>query len=320
MTTAAAERPAVNNGTALTKLGPMGQLGQRFSVQAADVDRLLRNTVIRPDKDGREATAAEVCAFAIVCNEYGLNPFTREIHGFISKGRLSCVVGIDGWVKLVNRYPDYDGVQFEHREGNDGKLLAITCRIFNKARSHPTEVTEYMAECYRDMDTWKTWPRRMLRHKAYIQCARIAFGLCGIYDEEEANDFASFGTAIKDVIEPTGRSAADLRERLSAPSAQNTEPEAPPAHDPGPGRTFQQVPDAGLAEGEVKNDPENAANALEIKISSATTAKTLYDLESEITQANENGQIHLLWHDKLQAFRVERLKGLGKASGKAGAK
>ena len=31
-------------------------------------------------------------------------------------------------------------------------------------------------------------PRRMLRHKALIQGARIAFGFSGIYDEDEARD------------------------------------------------------------------------------------------------------------------------------------
>ncbi|MGP1667495.1 MAG: hypothetical protein ACTS5I_16635, partial [Rhodanobacter sp.] len=29
-------------------------------------------------------------------------------------------------------------------------------------------------------------PRRMLRHKAMIQCARLAFGFVGVYDPDEA--------------------------------------------------------------------------------------------------------------------------------------
>ncbi|EEW4602325.1 phage recombination protein Bet, partial [Escherichia coli] len=29
-------------------------------------------------------------------------------------------------------------------------------------------------------------PKRMLRHKAMIQCARLAFGFAGIYDNDEA--------------------------------------------------------------------------------------------------------------------------------------
>ncbi len=33
---------------------------------------------------------------------------------------------------------------------------------------------------------WQTHTKRMLRHKALIQCSRIAFGFVGIYDEDEA--------------------------------------------------------------------------------------------------------------------------------------
>jgi hypothetical protein len=38
----------------------------------------------------------------------------------------------------------------------------------------------------RDTEPWKKWPVRMLRWKAYIQCARVTFGLSGIYDSDEA--------------------------------------------------------------------------------------------------------------------------------------
>ena len=56
-----------------------------------------------------------------------------------------------------------------------------------KDRSHPTIVTEYLAECKMTTEPWKKYPKRMLRHKAFIQCARMAFGFSGIYDEDEAH-------------------------------------------------------------------------------------------------------------------------------------
>ena len=61
----------------------------------------------------------------------------------------------------------------------DGKLFSVTCRIFRKDRTRPTELTEYMSECAGTSEPWKKWPARMLRHKATIQCARYAFGLSG---------------------------------------------------------------------------------------------------------------------------------------------
>jgi len=43
-----------------------------------------------------------------------------------------------------------------------------------------------MAECRRGTGPWQSHPKRMLRHKAMIQCARLAFGYGGIYDQDEA--------------------------------------------------------------------------------------------------------------------------------------
>jgi hypothetical protein len=63
---------------------------------------------------------------------------------------------------------------------------AITAIIYRKDRSHPIRITEWMKECARSTEPWRQSPLRMLRHKALIQCARVAFGFAGIYDPDEA--------------------------------------------------------------------------------------------------------------------------------------
>jgi hypothetical protein len=64
---------------------------------------------------------------------------------------------------------------------------SCACIIHRKDRGHPIRVTEYMSECKRpNVGPWQSHPRRMLRHKAMIQCARLAFGYSGIYDQDEA--------------------------------------------------------------------------------------------------------------------------------------
>ncbi|MDY2948146.1 MAG: recombinase RecT, partial [Mannheimia varigena] len=67
---------------------------------------------------------------------------------------------------------------------------SCTCRVYRKDRNRPVTVTEYMDECRRDTQPWKSHPKRMLRHKAMIQCARLAFGFTGIYDQDEAERIA----------------------------------------------------------------------------------------------------------------------------------
>jgi phage recombination protein Bet len=131
------------------------------------------------------ATNEELMALCVVANSYGLNPFTKEVYAFPAKGGgIVPVVSVDGWLRIINSQPQLDGIQFADLH-EDGKLVATTCRIYRKDRAHPIEVTEYLAECKRSTEPWKM-EHRMLRHKALIQCARVAFGFSGIYDEDES--------------------------------------------------------------------------------------------------------------------------------------
>lgn len=133
------------------------------------------------------ASDEEFAAFLMVAKQYDLNPITKEIYAFPKKGGgIQPIVGIDGWMNLINSHPSCDGLEFKDEFGEDGKLSAITAIIHRKDRKHPTMVTEYMAECKRPTEPWQKWPARMLRHKAAIQCARYAFGFAGIIDPEEA--------------------------------------------------------------------------------------------------------------------------------------
>jgi phage recombination protein Bet len=133
------------------------------------------------------ASNEEFAAFLMVAKDYNLNPITREIYAFPKKGGgIQPIVGIDGWMNLINSHPQCDGLEFDDEFDDKKNLTSITCRIYRKDRNRPTMVTEYMAECKRPTEPWQKWPARMLRHKAAIQCARYAFGFAGIIDPEEA--------------------------------------------------------------------------------------------------------------------------------------
>ena len=137
----------------------------------------------------------QMAALLIVANQYRLNPWTSEIYAFPSQGGIVPVVGVDGWARIINGNAQFDGMDFEQDEDS------CTCRIYRKDRAHPVSVTEYMDECKRNTAPWKSHPRRMLRHKAMIQAARLAFGFAGIYDEDEAE-------RIKDAKDHTPTNAA----------------------------------------------------------------------------------------------------------------
>lgn len=125
---------------------------------------------------------AQMSALLIVANQYGLNPWTKEIYAFPDKNNgIVPVVGVDGWSRIINGHPMFDGMDFTQDDE------ACTCRIYRKDRNHPIAITEYMSECKRNgVGPWVSHPKRMLRHKAMIQCARLAFGFGGVYDQDEA--------------------------------------------------------------------------------------------------------------------------------------
>lgn len=127
----------------------------------------------------------QFAAFLLVAKEYNLNPITKEIWAFPARGGgISPIVSVDGWANIINSHPAMDGIEYDDIF-TDGQLTAIKCIIYRKDRSRPIAITEYMSECKGATDTWKRWPARMLRHKATIQCARMAFGFSGIYDQDE---------------------------------------------------------------------------------------------------------------------------------------
>ena len=132
-----------------------------------------------------QVTDAQMTALMIVANQYSLNPWTKEIYAFPDKNNgIIPVVGVDGWSRIINSHSEFDGMKFT--QDNE----SCTCIMYRKDRTHPVEVTEYMDECKRPAGPWQSHPRRMLRHKAMIQCARLAFGFVGIYDQDEAERIA----------------------------------------------------------------------------------------------------------------------------------
>lgn len=161
-------------------------MAQRFGMEPGPFEQVLRATVIP-----KNCTREQFVAFLMIANKYNLDPIAREIYAFPKPdGGIQPIVGIDGWLRMINDNPQMNGLEFEDILDETGKLMAVKCRIYRKDRDRPTEVVEYMKECFMDKTTWKKWPARMLRHKATIQCARYAFSLSGIVDPDEYERFA----------------------------------------------------------------------------------------------------------------------------------
>ena len=162
----------------------------------------------------------------LAAERLGLDPLGGEIYavpvGPGAVGPALLVLGVDGWCRVLNAHPAYEGVEF--REGPElpgqppraeagapgGCLPAwVECTLHRRDRRVSTSVREYMAETRTDSPAWQSHPRRMLRHKALVQCARVAFGLAGLYDPDEALRVQhAQGTAVA-IETPSGHARAD---------------------------------------------------------------------------------------------------------------
>lgn len=181
-------------------------MASRLSVDPTKLLDTLKATVFKG------ANNEELLALVTVANEYGLNPFLKELYAFPAKGGgIVPVVSVDGWNKMLNRQPDFDGIKFQTENDTDGNLYSCTATVYIKGRSHPVEITEYLAECRRKTDPWETMPRRMLRHRTLCQAARVAFGFSGVHNEDEA-------AAIIDVT-ATHMPAEPLPKMVTAPAS-----------------------------------------------------------------------------------------------------
>ena len=173
-------------------------MASRLNVDPSKLLDTLKKTVFSQAK-----TDEELMALCIVSNEYKLNPLVKEIYAFPAKGGgIVPIVSIDGWIRIINSHPQFDGVEFEWAENEAGEPISCTAIIHRKDRSKPVKVTEFLSECYRGTDPWKM-KHRMLRHKALIQGARVAFGFGGIYDEDEAESFTIKPVNAVEISKPT---------------------------------------------------------------------------------------------------------------------
>jgi phage recombination protein Bet len=143
-------------------------------------------------------TQADLDRLLMLSERLGLDPLNNEIFAIEAaqesgkKSRVLFVVGVDGWLKIINSHPQFDGMRFiESAPGDDELPLYMECTIFRKDRRVATSVREYMHEAHTNQGAWLTHPRRMLRHKAMVQCARACFGLGGLYEPDEAERVSS---------------------------------------------------------------------------------------------------------------------------------
>jgi len=110
--------------------------------------------------------------------QYALDPLQEEVLITKYDEGWQVSISVDGWKRIINRHPAFTGLAFtQSSEEKDGLPIWMECTIHRSDRAIPTTIREYLTEVQNNSDIWQRMPRRMLRHRALQQCARIAFGI-----------------------------------------------------------------------------------------------------------------------------------------------
>ena len=206
--------------TALTTLTSKLAAKLDMGTDGSDLIETLKATAFKG-----EVSNAQMTALMVVANQYGLNPWTKEIYAFPDKNNgIVPVVGVDGWARIINDNPQFDGMDFAQSDemvrmpgANSDAPAWIECAMYRKDRARPVIIREYLDETYREpfkgkfgpvIGPWQTHPKRFLRHKAMIQCARMAFGYGGIYDQDEAERITERDMGAAEVVSSRPAQAA----------------------------------------------------------------------------------------------------------------
>jgi phage recombination protein Bet len=139
-------------------------------------------------------TNGEFALFAEMCRATGLNPALKEIWAIKAGGRLQLMTGINGFLKIANAHPAFDGMEVSF-EWDGKQLVSSTVKVYRKDRRFPSVATAYLSEYGKGTPIWKSMPSIMLSKCAKSLALREAFvnELGGLYTQEEMP--SEFGNA-----------------------------------------------------------------------------------------------------------------------------
>ncbi len=90
---------------------------------------------------------ADLERLLLMAERLELDPLSNEIYALEKsasagqKAQIIFVVGVDGWTKIINSHPAFDGMLFvESAPGDDELPLYFECTIFRKDRKVATSV------------------------------------------------------------------------------------------------------------------------------------------------------------------------------------
>ncbi|MBR2208101.1 MAG: recombinase RecT [Synergistaceae bacterium] len=169
-------------------------------VWTKDQINTIKNTVAVGAND------SELKMFLNIAAKYELDPFLREIWFANMGSRNTIMTGRDGYLKIANRDPNFDGMKSDvvHagdkfiKDGDDvkhaynminrGPIVGAYAIVFRKDRKHPTYCFAPYNEYNKGVNVWRQYPSAMIVKVAETMALKRAFSISGLVTEEEIGD------------------------------------------------------------------------------------------------------------------------------------
>jgi phage recombination protein Bet len=140
--------------------------------------------------------------FLHVAKSYGLDPFNKEIFFWKVKDKPTIMTSRDGYLKIADRHPQYDGLVsdvvrkndgfkrksdgIEHEYGTErGDIVGAYALVYRKDRSYPVYVFAPFEEYRSDNKVWYQYPSAMILKVAESMALKRSFSLSGLVSREE---------------------------------------------------------------------------------------------------------------------------------------
>lgn len=261
-----------------------------MGVEPTKLLTLLRN-VWKTSKGKADLTNDEMFVGISLIARYGLDPIAREI--YVTRGnddRLMTIIGIDGWIKVLDRTEGYDGFDQEFGMAPDGEHVAwVETKIFSKYRSHPATYRAFASE-YGAIAGFmaKKIPSHMLRLFSLRHAARLFTPIGGSVMLEEEAGFIDGREQTQPVSRKNVRVSEDLMKSMEPPAPSQVEQDIADKFD----REAADKAHAAAEERQPDPPPEaTGAAELEAQVRACADNAQLTYMEAEIASCGESGRI-----------------------------
>ncbi len=196
----------------------IGRAADFLGTKPAQIFNLLRGKW-KQTKGEKPLSDEELTSGLALIARYELDPFAKEIYvARDKKGGLMTIIGVDGWIKILDRTPGYDGFtqEFTFTDSTETVMKSVTTTIYSKLRSHPVKYVAFMTEYKKQAGfVFATMPMHMLRIFSLRHAIRLFTPISCATTEQEARFMVA--------AEPESPSVSDLLRGDDVPTVGETE-------------------------------------------------------------------------------------------------